>query len=440
MVVAFASLFLGLVAGAQPVELVVGEGVATVELLLDGAPAAEVAGPPWRVEVDFGPGPVPHELVAVARDPEGREIGRARQWINLPRPPAEANVLLQDAGDGRGAVARVSWESVLPGAPRSVRATFDGTPLPVDDPRRIELPDHDPERLHLLRVELEFTETLGAVAELVFGGGYRSETSSELTAVAAELDGETSAPDPRTLGGRLLAAGEPVTPVAVEAGPGLVVVVMDRPAQTRLAERARRWAEGGAGAGVAPGTERLRHDLRLGDDQVLRFLWPFSRGGEDEGVRYALFPRSEDHPPAHGGVLWLMTAARQPPFSADEQRLADAVAVAGMTVAERGRRRAVVLLLGEDPSDASRLAAPAVRRYLSNLGVPLHVWAVGDVPEAVSRAWGEVVSVDREHRFRSAVTELAEDLDRQRIVWVEGLHLPQRFELAPEVEGLRLVR
>lgn len=440
MVVAFASLFLGLVAGLHPVELVVGEGVAVVELRLDGAAVAEVSGPPWVAEVDFGAGPVPHELVAVARDPEGRELGRARQWINLPRPPAEANVLLDGAGDGRNAVARVSWESVLPGAPRSVRATFDGAPLQVDDPRRIELPDHDPEHLHLLRVELDFTDTLGAVAELVFGGGYRSETSSELTAVALELDEEAAAPGPEELAGRLLAAGEAVTPVAVEEGPGLVAVVMDRAAQPRLAERARRWAESGAGGSTAPGVELLRHDLRLGEDQVLRFLWPFSRGGEEEGVRYALFPRSEDHPPEHGGVLWLMTAARQPPFPGDEQRLADAVAVAGMTVAERGRRRAVVLLLGEEPADASRLEARAVRRYLSHLGVPLHVWAVADVPEHVTEAWGEVVPVDREHRFRSAVGELVRDLDRQRIAWVEGLHLPHRFELAPGVEGLRLVR
>lgn len=439
MVVAFASLFLGLVAGVQPVELVVGEGVATVELRVDGASVAEVTGPPWRTGLDFGSGPVPHELVAVARDPEGAELGRARQWVNLPRPSAEANVVLQGAGDGRDAVARVSWESVLPGAPRSVRATFDGAPLAVDDPRRIELPDHDPERLHLLRVELEFTETLGAVAELVFGGSYRSEASSELTALAVEVAEGTSAPDAGGLAGHLLAAGEPVTPVAVEQGPALVVVVMDRPAQGRLAERARRWAEGGAGGGVAGTSDALRHDLRLGEDQVLRFLWPFSRGGDAEGVRYALFPRSEDHPPAHGGMLWLMTAARQPPFPEDAQRLADAVAVAGMAAAERGRRRAVVLLLGDDPADASRLAPSAVRRYLEHLGVPLHVWAVGDVPDAAAQAWGGAVRVDREHRFRAAVGELVEELDRQRIVWVEGLHLPQSFELAPAVEGLRRV-
>jgi hypothetical protein len=54
MSVAFATLFLGLVIGLQLVELVVGEGVARVELVLDGAVVAESAGPPWRIAVLLG--------------------------------------------------------------------------------------------------------------------------------------------------------------------------------------------------------------------------------------------------------------------------------------------------------------------------------------------------------------------------------------------------
>ncbi|HSL84968.1 MAG TPA: hypothetical protein VLF66_19490 [Thermoanaerobaculia bacterium] len=460
MTVAFASLFLGLVAGVQPVALAVGEGVARVELLLDGELVGERTEPPWEIPCDFGDGLAPHELVAVARSAEGAELGRARQWINLPRSEAEATVVLEGAEDGRGAVARISWESLANQVPRQVTVTFDGRPLPVADPRAVPLPDHDPETLHLLRVELDFTANLSAVTELVFGGAYRADTATELTAVAAEVEGRRRGLEPADLAGRLATGGRPLVPVAVEEGPAEVVVVMDRAAQEALWELGRRWAPGHAGASVRsdpraplalPGAQEvrpsgaaalssLRHSYRLAQEQSLRFLWPFSRSQEHGRVRYLLFSRSEDHPPQDGGVLWLLTPAQQPPFSAAEQRLADAVAVAGMSASARGRRRAVVLVLSEEPSDASRLAPAAVRRYLGHLGVPLFVWSVGPVSDEVAAAWGDVRPVDRQARFRNAVEELSESLKRQRIVWIEGLHLPQAVELTGEAEGVRLVR
>jgi len=224
--------------------------------------------------------------------------------------------------------------------------------------------------------------------------------------------------------------------------------VMDREAQAPLFELARRWAADAADivwdAKGAPrrasGMGHLRHTMRLHEGQTLRFLWPFTQEGERTNVRYALFARSEDHPPADGGVLWLLTAAQQPAFSAEGQRLSDAVAVAGMTAAARGRRRAVVLVLSEEPADASQLEPATVRGYLSDLGVPVYVWSVGEVPPAMERAWGEVRSVRRKSWFQAAVEDLANDLDHQRIVWVDGLHLPQDVSLSGQAKGLRLVR
>ncbi|HEX6198749.1 MAG TPA: hypothetical protein VF150_00675, partial [Thermoanaerobaculia bacterium] len=64
----------------------------------------------------------------------------------------------------------------------------------------------------------------------------------------------------------------------------------------------------------------------------------------------------------------------------------------------------------------------------------------GDVPEEVAAAWGEVRPVDRQARFRGAVEELSEHLERQRIVWVEGLHLPQAVELSEPAGDVLLVR
>ena len=460
MTVAFATLFLGLVIGVQPVELVVWEGVARVELVLDGAVVGEAAGPPWSVPCDFGQELAPHRLEAVARDAGGGELGRAVQWINLPRPGAEATVVVEGGEVGSAAVARLAWESLGQREPRSVSVSFDGRPLPVADPRAIPLPPHDPAQLHFLRVEIEFSANLSAVTELVLGGAYREQASTELTAVPVAIETRRADLEPAEMAGWFRTVGAGLTPVAVEEGPAEVVVVMDRAAQDALWALAGRWAPSSSGSAVVvdprgplatPGLRQvrpspaaslaaLRHSMRLGEGQVLRFLWPFSRSQEGQRVRHDMFARSEDHPPTHGGVLWLLTAAQQPPFSRDEQRLADAVAVAGMSAAARGRRRAVVLVLSEDPADASRFSPADARAYLARLGVPLLVWSVGEVSEAVSGLWGEVRSVRRQPRFRDAVDELSATLTRQRIVWLEGLHLPQEVGLSETARGLRLVR
>jgi hypothetical protein len=98
-VIAFATLFLGLVLGVQPVEVMVAPEVERVDLLLDGTLARSLAGPPWRVPCDLGPLLTPRRLEAVAYDAGGRELGRTAQWLNLPRPPAETEWMLEE-GDG----------------------------------------------------------------------------------------------------------------------------------------------------------------------------------------------------------------------------------------------------------------------------------------------------------------------------------------------------
>lgn len=451
MHVTFVSLFLGLVLGVQPVELAVGPEVAAVELRLDGDLVGRLDRPPWVVPVDLGARLAPRRLEAVARDAEGSELSRALQWLNLPRAQAEAHVVLEGGEDGRGVIARVNWESVVRERPRRLTVRFDGRPLEVADPARFVLPDHDPGRLHLLRVELEFASNLSTVAEQAFGGGYGNETATELTAVPVSVEPPERDLSVDGLAGLLRVGKIPLTPVAAEAGPAEVVLVMDREAQAPLLRLARLWAaEMAVPQWDSRGHSRriasvslLRHAMRLHEGQTLRFLWPFThkadRSADRSRLRYALFARSEDHPPADGGVLWLLTAAQQPAFSADEQRLADAVAVAGMSAAARGRRRAVVLLLGETPSDASQFEPSTVRSYLSALGVPLYVWSVGKASAATEAAWGEVRSVNGEARLRAEVETVARDLDRQRIVWVDGLHLPQEVSLSGQPKGLRLV-
>jgi len=126
MHIVFLSLFLGLVSGPQQIELSLsGPPAAAVELLLDGAPAGRLAGPPWRGRVDLGPGLLPHRLTARALDAQGGELARADQWLNLAHPPVSFEILLE-GGDGRAPrVARVVWQSLDNRPPKEIALAFD---------------------------------------------------------------------------------------------------------------------------------------------------------------------------------------------------------------------------------------------------------------------------------------------------------------------------
>lgn len=404
MSVTFATVLVGLLLGVHPVGLEVGAGVTRVELLLDGELVGQRSAPPWVIPCDFGEELAPHELIAVARNAAGEEVGRVGQWINFPR-----------SANDRAKVA------------------FDRTDVLLDR-----------------------------------------------TPVALEVGRRGRTLDARTLVDHLVADGRPVSPVEgpaeTETRPAEVVVVMDRAAQGSLLEmsglvglvlenrgagrpitqepidplspssRPRLRDSVGRGGETAVGAldrrrAHLKTDMRLEDDQVVRFLWPSPEAddGDDEVVRPSRFHYTRGVPPSYGGVLWLLSTVDQPVFAPEEQRLADAVAAAGLRSATTGRRRAVVLILGAAPADASRLSPEAVRGYLERLGVPLHVWAVAPVPDEVARAWGEVRRVPERRALRRAVKELSKDLEHQQIVWLDGLFLPQEVALADPGDDLRLV-
>ena len=183
MQIAFITLFLGLALGPHSVELAVEGPVASVELLLDGTVAGRIEEPPWKGEISFGSTLVPHELVARALDAEGREVARARQWVNLPRPPAEVEIVLE--GTGNPSKARLTWQSRTGAQPTSIHLTLDGRPLALGPDGRAALTAYDPESAHVLSAELHFPSNVVARRDAVFGGKYGSEVSTDLTAVRA---------------------------------------------------------------------------------------------------------------------------------------------------------------------------------------------------------------------------------------------------------------
>jgi hypothetical protein len=445
MQIAFVTLFLGLALGPHAVELAVEGPVASVELLLDGAVAGRIEKPPWKGEIDFGSALVPHELVARALDAEGREIARTRQWVNLPRPPAEVEIVLE--GAGRPSKARLTWQSRTGEQPTSIHLTLDGQPLTLGPDGRAALPAYDPESAHVLSAELHFPANVVARKDAVFGGKYGSEVSTDLTAVPVRV--RRGKLTEASLQGQLLAGGKPLSVAAVEKGPAEVFVVRDLGAGEALDElgevKKRRTEQGhGMNRRLTIEPDYLRYEIGLRKEDEVRFVFPVPRTYSASGQRAELFDWSRAFTLRDGGMHWLLTRLEAPNGAPGDQRLADAVAVAGIQALSGSRPRAVVLVLGAAPEDASLTDPARVRQYLASVRVPLFVWSVAKpmeknaAPSSALAAWGKVEDVSTVTRLRAAVARLRDELESQRIVWVEGTHLPQSIVLGAGAAGVEL--
>lgn len=407
----FLTLLLGIIHGPRPVALNAPARAASVELLLDGELFAIRRAPPWEFVVDFGEFPAPHDLDAIARNDRGDEIGRVRQRVNVPKPAAEAVLALLPGRGGAGRAARLTWESSVGARPGRVTVAFDGEPLEAPDPERIDLPTFAPERLHFLRAILDFRSGASATAEITFGGRHHDETEKELTAFPVRTPGG-KLPAPETMDGWFFADGESMHVVATEEGKATVVFVFDADAPAAF-RRMKGFLPGGTGFfGGTPSVQTLLaygHTI-AGKEMLFKV---FDAVGQDPGA----------------GLLKVLANAGEV-TDGNCPTLADAVAVAGVFVSRDSRPRAVVLILTGNP-DESVLPAMAARSYLADLGVPLVVWLVGPAAPVAALDWGGGVEVKTRAALRAAVKSLDAVLSDQRIVWVEGAHLPQSITVSP---------
>jgi hypothetical protein len=437
--IGFASLFLGLLIGVNPVTVLVGSEVAAVAYELDGKPVGRLEGKPWTLAVDFGSELEPHELVARAYDRRGQEIGLARQWLNLPRALAEVDFVLEKDAEGKPRAARLVYASVLGPEPTRVSVTFDGRPLGLDEQRRMTLPLYDPFTTHILSAELEFPLNLRSRVDMALGGGSEGEAKSELTAVPVLYQGG-DLPAPEKLQGWFSARGQEVRVVAVERGPAEVVLVR-HPAPddaiTRLGygQLIPRSRSPSAGYGV----ELHRHEMRLEKGDRVKIVWPFARSVRATNAIAELFDMTRDYVYKDGGFHWLLTRLYQSLADGVPLRFGDAVAVAGLQAYSGCTRRAVVLVLGKSAIDLSRYGPASVAHYLDKIHVPLYVWSLDEGSREASR-WGTVEDVSTVGKLRKAVSRLKKDLEAQQIVWLAGRHLPQEIAVTEKAQGMSLLR
>lgn len=427
--IAFTSLFLGLVLGGSSVEAIVEGPAAAVEFQLDGEPIARLARPPWRTRIQLGDDLSPHELVARALDASGVEVARTRQWLNLPRPEAEAAFVLERDRSGRAVGARLSWQSLVGSQPTSVETTFDGQPIAVGVSGRIELPAYDPQTVHLLSAEIVFGEGVRSRADAVLGGGSDDHAESELTAIPFRVGRKGEPKSVDELQNVFEKRGQPLRVVALENGPAQVLVVRDR-------GRTEASRVLGGHRYAIPALERgLRSEMRLARRDRVRFLWPVARHYPDSRISSDLFDGSRDFTSEAGGLHWLLTQVYRPGGEVPAQRFADATAVAGLAAAASGTRRAVVVVLGT-PTDSSRMRPPTVRGYLEKVRVPLFVWSLVPPTPSDRERWGAIEDIGSPERLRKALRALKKEIESQRVAWFEGEHLPHEIALTEQGKAL----
>jgi hypothetical protein len=425
--VTFVSLFLWLVTGVQTVEVATEAPVARVEFQLDGELVGELTDDRRKIQVDFGPTLEPHELVAIAYDASGAEIDRARQVINLPSPPVVATLVVDHDETGRPVAARVVTESATRLAPVNIVVSLDGDVIAPDAKRRYPLPKFEPRTTHLLSAEALWADGSAARTDLSLGGDFGEIVASELTAIPIRISREE--PSIEEIQGRLTAGGEPLRVVAVETSGARIYVVRDLGATRAL-------------KAVGRSNARVSKSIRAHYDPVFEHdLAPDLDRAYLVGVNAAaargvsLFPVAGPVSLKRWGLPWAVTTLHDRYPDPDSQRVADAVAVAGIRAAGHASPRTVVLILSAQTDDDSVYPVTAVKHFLAEIGVPLVVWVAH---KQTDNPWGPGTKTTSPKDFSRATEALLDELADQRIVWVEGRHLLNRVELDGADLGLTL--
>ena len=435
--VQFLTLLVGLVTGTQVIDVSVAAPVTRVELQLDGRTVAVRERPPWRLPCDFGRRPRPAELVAVAFDRYGREIGRDRQWVNVPGREVEAAIVPELGPDGRTVAARITWNGHAHGDPRKIRVEIDGERVKTEFPYRVDLSAYADDQPHVLAAEIVWNRDLELRRELAFGRGFSGTFAAGLTAVPVQLEGLEELPPAERMQGWLEIDGEDVDLAGSEIGTAELLIVRHPGADQRLQElyQAQREAS-------RRGSRFSREAVDdLGEDVEVVVMLPEPLLAEAATSRPALlFPVSEEPEPGSEGFLRLAGGEGHGAMMSMTMRLANAVALAGRRAAQNDRRRAVLLVLGDTRDDESFLTPEAAIQYLRDLRVPLVVWDLSSVASEAQSGWSPDLRVEDLGDLRRAVRRLRSLLERQRIVWIAGEHLPQSIELGADAVGIAVAR
>jgi hypothetical protein len=417
--IVFLTLYLGLIAGRQPVRVQVSPEVKSVRILIDGREAAAIKAAPWSAMVDLGSSFEPRELVAVAYGRDGDETGRTSQIINLPRPPAELTIGLETDDQGVPVAATLRWEHVFAAKPSGATITIDGQKTQTDQKFHARLPRLNAAQPHVIAAEMRFEDGFVARSELVIAdGAVTGSISTELTPVLF------SGMPPGKLDGCLTSNGTPVETTAVETPDAEVFVVRDPDvAEVRAVLDPNRISFLGSRNSLL-----ARDGMSLDPGTTMRYLWPVAQQIEDLGhIPSNVFETSAIMSWNGTSMLTFMMypydtansilrrSVRDPKRT--PRRFADAVAVAGINAVTGAHRRAVVLVLSKSV-DTSRSQPAGVRHYLNSIGVPLFVWSLTGPRPDLGTSWGDADDISDPRQFQMAVRRVRASLASQHVAWV----------------------
>ncbi|MDH3746415.1 MAG: hypothetical protein OES47_15055, partial [Acidobacteriota bacterium] len=406
----------GLVVGDLEVSVDLGPQARPAQLFLNGAAACSLTPENPTCVVDLGPDPHVH-LLELIRDGE-----RTQRWINRPGQEAELSLLPMPpmaplpASGSPQCEAEIDWAHPERQDPAELEISMSGAqPEILAGGRRARFPCPPPGESRLLVAMAVFPD--GRRVESVAAiGGYADKASVGLQAVPLVAPGDAEAKckaDTAVWGQVAERIEKSGFEVVIVLDPGAAYVPLrtsgwDRgrlentSSTTKVFDAAVR--QGGESDAPEPRNSWLKAKATIFDAERLWYVAP------DQGLhRVNGF--------AAGKLNWLdllfkFGLAEIP----DKPRISDAVAASGLVAAAGPRRRAVVLVLGNNAHkrDGSRFSPRQAREYLAEVNVPLLVLRNGKRRED---GWpAGLPALDMEAMSRSLKT-VRETLDQQCIGW-----------------------
>ncbi len=436
----FATLFVSLVVGIHPVEVVLTEPVASVEFLLDGRSIGVVAEPPWRIDCNFGRAPLPHELLAVARNKTDGEVSRARQLINLPRSSSELKIVLTGPAESSPSGARLIIGKPLFVETEHIVVEFDGIPLQLNQDLSLSFPEFDTSVAHVLAAEVGFSDGSAAHSAVSFSLGASGVAETQLTAIPIVVSGGDE-PTLESLQDTFLAKNLIVNTKAIGRPGGRVIMIRDISASEDLRRLGEfrdqrvshtRRSEIWNGAMVGGGRDLEQTMFRIAEP----IPTIFEASGKSLARTFWVSPPFRIEP---AGLDWCATHVFPRPRDLtgghQDQQVADGVAIAGLQAAGSGRPRAVVVVVGDKEPDTSLFGIEATKQFLRAINVPLVVWSTK--PAAAER-WQATAKVTNPKQLKSAAGAVMALVESQWIAWVEGLHMPNDITVSEVRKDIRI--
>ena len=415
----------GLVVGDLEVKVDLGADTEPAELYLDGERACSMSEAAPVCTVDLGADPHVHLLELV------RDDGRVGRWVNRPGQEAELSILPLPPSESGQCEARIGWAHPERLDPTELEVI--GAEVAADG-RSAVFPCPQEGRSRILVAMALFADGR-RVEEVAVVGGFADRTSVQLNAVP--LVSATAAPCRKSAG------VWPATAAKLEAGGSEVVFVLDPQAayrslytsgwntgrlQTQSPTTSRAFDEivrsGADDSAPKPKNSWLKAKASIFDVDRLWYVAP------DAGL-HRVNGLSQGRP-NWLNVLFKFGLAEVP----GQPRIADAVAASGLVAGAGPRRRAVVLILGNNvhKRDGSQFTPRQARRYLAEVNVPLIVLRNG---KRRDDGWpAGLTTLDMEAMSQNLRT-VKEVLDAQCIGWFSSRFRSSRLA-AMLPEGVRL--